>query len=69
LKDRDRAFNIEWKLIDRGTPYNPVTRKCRLCLKEKFTIIYKRENATINKRSELFSSCRHRWKTLLSKVK
>ena len=31
-----------------------------LCLREKFCIIFKPEGASLNGRSELFSTCRHR---------
>ena len=32
-------FSLEWDIIDRAPPFNPTTRKCRLCLKEKYHII------------------------------
>ena len=69
LKDRGIDFNVTWKLKDRGTPYNPTSRKCRICLKEKFHILYSVDGASLNKRSEIFNSCRHRTKTLLENVK
>ena len=65
LKDQDRDFNLSWNVIDRGKAFNPVTRKCNLCVKEKFHIIFQPEGASLNKRSELFSTCRHRKKDLL----
>ena len=68
LKDENTNFNISWKIIDRGKKFNPSTRKCNLCLKEKYNIIFKPSGATLNRRSELFSVCTHRWQKLLSKV-
>ena len=65
LKDQKKAFNISWSIIDRANPFDPTTRKCRLCLKEKFHIIFQPSGATLNKRSELFSTCSHRLKQLL----
>ena len=65
LKDQNKNFEINWKLVDRATDFNPTTRKCRLCLKEKFYIIFQPEGASLNKRSELFSACRHRLRLLL----
>ena len=69
LKDRGLDFNISWKILDRGPSYNPVSKKCILCLKEKYFIMYHPESSTLNKRSEVFNTCRHRKKSLLSKVK
>ena len=66
LKDRDRDFSTSWSILDRASPFNPVTRKCRLCLKEKFYIMYRPSNATINKRDEFWIPCRHRFMGLLS---
>ena len=56
-----------WTILDRAPPYNPVTKKCRLCLKEKYYIMHTPYNATINKRSEIWTPCRHRFKGLLEK--
>ena len=49
-----------WKLQDEGVPYNIKweTKKCRLCLMEKMKIMH--TGATLNKRTEFFSSCRHK---------
>ena len=69
LKDRGINYKVTWKLKDRGTPYNPTSKKCRICLKEKHWILCKAEGATLNKRSEIFNSCTHRNKNLLSKWK
>ena len=65
LKDSDKQYNIKWNIIDRASEFNPVTRKCRLCLKEKYYIIFKPDGASLNERSELFSVCRHRLRELL----
>ena len=60
LKLRNKNHDIKWSIIERAKDFNPITRKCRLCLKEKYHIIYNKEGATLNERSELFSTCRHR---------
>ena len=36
-------YTISWKIIDKGKPFNPVTGVYRLCLKEKYHILYNRE--------------------------
>ena len=65
LKDQGINYDIKWSIIGHASPYNPTTGKCRLCIKEKFNIIFKPEGASLNKRSELFSTCRHRKQKLL----
>ena len=68
LKDKQISYEIKWSLIDRSTPYNPTTRKCRICLKEKYQIMYNRDGSTLNKRQEIFNTCRHRTQKLLANV-
>ena len=68
LKNKNINYNIKWKAVDRAARFNPVTKKCRLCLKEKYYIIFQPEGAKLNRRSELYSTCRHRKKDLLSNV-
>ena len=69
LKDRGLDFTLKWEILDRATLYNPVSKKCLLCLKEKYFIMYTRGNSSLNKRSEVYNTCRHRTQSLLSKVK
>ena len=69
LKDRGDTFNINWSIVDKGTPFNPTTRICGLCNKEKYYIIFEPEGASLNQRSELFSTCRHRKQDLLCNLK
>jgi hypothetical protein len=40
LKDQNIQYEVTWKLKERGTAFNPTTKKCRICLKEKFHIMY-----------------------------
>ena len=65
LKDLDIPHNISWKIIARGRGFNPTTRSCQACLKEKYFIMFRPEGATINARSEFYTTCRHRLKLLL----
>ena len=66
LKSENKKFSIKWGPLDRAPNFNPSTRKCRLCLKEKWYILYKPETATLNKRTEFYTACRHRLKGLLA---
>ena len=60
LKDQDRSFTISWKIIDMGKPFNPATKICQLCTREKYYLIYRPELCTLNSYSELGSHCRHK---------
>ena len=68
LEDTGKNYDLKWRIIDRGKKFNPSSRKCNLCLKEKYHIIFQPSGASLNKRSELFSTCRHRWQQLLENV-
>ena len=68
LKARGSTYKVSWKVIDRGTPYTPVTGQCMLCTKEKFYILRRPELATLNKRQEIGAHCRHIAMSLLSRV-
>ena len=60
---------IKWKIIDKGKPFNPVTGICRLCLKEKYHILYNKEVSSLNTRDEVYGHCPHKRDHLLYKIK
>ena len=66
LKDQNKNYDISWDIIDRAQPFNPTTRRCRLCQREKYFILFEPDGATLNKRSEVYNTCRHRLKNLLA---
>ena len=68
LQNRGTPHSISWQILSRASGYNPTTGMCRLCLKEKFLIMFSPTTATLNLRSEIFSSCRHRQGKLLDKT-
>ena len=41
LKEDNRQFTIKWRIIDRGAAYRPSSKRCNLCLKEKYWIIFR----------------------------
>ena len=45
--------------------FNPVTGVCRLCLLEKYYIMYNAKDATLNSRNELYQPCNHKWQFTL----
>ena len=63
------AFKIDVKQCDAFAIFKHTTGKCRLCNTEKYLVMFKPEDATINKGTEFYSTCRHREKNLLKKVK
>ena len=69
LKKAKTEYKITWKILGRARAYCNTTKRCNLCTLEKYYIICHPELATLNKRSELFSSCRHASKFLLNNVK
>ena len=62
-------YTIKRKIIDKGKPFNPVTGFCRLFLKEKYHILYNRQDCSLNSRDELFGHCPHKRDHLLYKIK
>ena len=60
------ANSLDWKVIDKGKTFNPITGVCKLCLIEKFHILYNPEASTLNSRDEIFTPCPHKHKFLLS---
>ena len=69
LKDDGLAYEVTWEILAEARAYKPGNWACRLCLTEKFYIIYRKDSAQINKRSEFFGKCRHREKFKYRKVK
>ena len=65
LKDTKTDFAVTWKVTARARPYSNVTKRCNLCITEKFYIVCKPGAGTLNKRNELASACRHATKYLL----
>ena len=69
LKTNKVPYSIKWGVISRAKEYSTSSKLCNLCLEEKFFIIYKPELCTLNKRTELLGTCRHRKKHLLCNYK
>ena len=65
LKADNIPYDISWSIVTRASTYSPITKSCRLCLLEKYFIMYEPTGATLNVKSEFFSSCLHKRKLLL----
>ena len=59
LKENDQTFNVSWKIIDKGTLFNPSKMRCNLCLKEQYNLIFRTDLCSINTKNEFGSTCRH----------
>ena len=68
LKDNNINFKTKWNLLKTCRSYSNTTKRCNLCLMEKFIIICKPELCSLNKRNELASTCRHARNYLLSHI-
>ena len=68
LKYRNIAYDIRWRKVKQARSYSNVTKRCNLCLWEKFFILRRPEMSTLNRRNELVSGCRHVRKFLLKNV-
>ena len=69
LNDRNVPYELKWRIKYRGPDFNPLTKKCKICLKEKHFIMYHRDGSTLNRRNEIFNTCRHRKRKLLENLK
>ena len=52
-----------------ATSYKCGTKRCDLCLTEKYVIALADQEHLLNKRTEIISKCRHRNKYLIKNVK
>ena len=58
LKNDNIDYSISWRVLSSSSPYNSSSKRCNLCLKEKFLIICRPNFSSLNKRNELVSSQR-----------
>ena len=65
LKDRSIQYDIKWRVLKKASSYNKTSKRCNLCIWEKYFILYKPELASLNSRNELVSKCRHSNKHLI----
>ena len=62
--------SLKWYIIKSIPAHSSISKKCQLCLLEKFDILnYPNPNELLNKISELISKCCHVNKFLLSNYK
>ena len=68
LKDAKSDFTVKWKILKKCQSYSNISKRCQLCLWEKYFIITANKPTNLNSRSELISKCRHAKKYLLMSI-
>lgn len=66
LKEKGIEYQLKWKIVSKAKAYTNVSKKCNLCLEEKYYIITHPEMSSLNQRTGIINSCRHRQKFTLS---
>ena len=69
LKDQDQDYILTWKILEKTHAFNPITLQCKLCLSEIYHIIMNPNQASLNRRLEVWNFCRHRKKYLLDNAR
>ena len=59
LKEKHVNCSIKWKVVGKAPSYSNHTKRCRLCILEKFFILCKPKWASLNQRAGPVNSCRH----------
>ena len=59
LKIGTGDHHIKWSIIKHVAAYKAGSKRCNLCLEEKLFLMKAKKKNVLNKRSELFSKCRH----------
>ena len=59
LKKENRQFLIRWAIVKQTPAGRNGKRNCALCLEEKLMIMKGRSKNILNRRSEMFTKCRH----------
>ena len=65
LKKYKYEYSIKWSILANAKTYNPATKLCNLCNKEKYFIIFKPEISTLIQNNELLKKCVHRAKFII----
>ena len=68
LKNEGKNPSVSFSILQKSKSFTPEILKCYLCTAEKMRILFADPSKTINKRSEIMSTCRHKRKFLLSQI-
>ena len=68
IKNNGGNFAIKWRKERKSASYQPERKKCNLCATEKVAIATS-QSAILNKKNEIISRCRHKFKFKLKNYK
>ena len=69
LQKKNITYQIHWEIIEHANSFKPGNAYCRLCITEKKWIAYHEGENRLNTNDELISTCRHRRKYMLGRIK
>ena len=69
LKETGKPFSIKWRVLKKATTYTAGSKRCNLCLEEKLCLLQADRFSTLNRRSEIFTKCRHKSRLTAGKFK
>ena len=69
LQNKGINFKVKWSVAAYASTYRCGSRRCDLCLTEKYVIARANHKNLLNKRTELISKCRHKNKYILKNIK
>ena len=61
-------MNLDLRILQKAKPYSRASKKCMLCLTEKYHVIFSTKNL-LNKDNEMVTKCRHENKFYLANQK
>ena len=62
----NKTRKISWEILGTRKSYNQISKQCLPCHNEKLAIALHEDDNMLNKRSEVISKCRHRYKYILA---
>ena len=68
VRERNGTPKITWSILGKYSSYNPISKRCNLCLNEKLGIAIHKGDNLLNKRSEIISKFRHKSKYKLTNL-
>ena len=69
IQEKQQDYDIKWSVVRKSIPYRTGSKRCNLCLWEKYHILNCDKDKFLNKRDEILNKCRHRDKFLLQNFK
>ena len=68
LKDAEKEYEISWSIRAKTGVYTAGAKFCDVCLTEKTHILLAEPKDSLNVRSEILNTCRHKAKFTLAKL-